>query len=462
MTQIHLLDDLPNAEQLTPEDKAMLQALYSRSSKSVTEHLARVGDDKGARFMQKFYVGYGHDSIGDCGEVTLFFEGVSILAAKALQDTPLYRGQETSTRYLDFHERLFRTHNNEVDEELASHHELWRGVYTRVYTDVCDQLIAEYETRPVADQPGAYEKIPDAHMRAINARAFDVARGFLPAGATTQLSWTTDLRHARDHLRRLVYHPLTEVQSLAKAAWAKLHTRYPDSFPETMWRPGDVRQSYALRLAQQFAYYVPEEPQGFPDFLTASTIDPALVEAELGELLLTRPQNAPLPYALAEYGSMNIIGLLDYGSFRDLQRHRAGMCRMPLHTNYFGMHEWYITSLPEKTRQYVLRLTQLAEEHLTKLQQERHLTPAELQYYIPMAYRTPVSLQYDLRQLVYTIELRTKEAVHPTLRAFMQRLAAELKAQMPSVTTHADMSPDTVSWRRGTQTILDKTTGQAI
>jgi len=63
---------------------------------------------KGAeKFMKNFYVGYGHKSIGDCGNATIFVEGVSMLAAKAIQDWRLYSGQEASTRYVDFSQQAF-------------------------------------------------------------------------------------------------------------------------------------------------------------------------------------------------------------------------------------------------------------------------------------------------------------------------------------------------------------------
>ncbi len=80
----------------------MLQALYSRSPKSVHEHLAKVRKDGSGNFMSQFYVGYGHKSIGDCGTTSIFIEGLSMLAAKAIQQWPLYSGQEASTRYMDF------------------------------------------------------------------------------------------------------------------------------------------------------------------------------------------------------------------------------------------------------------------------------------------------------------------------------------------------------------------------
>ncbi len=74
---------------------------------------------------------------------------------------------------------------------------------------------------------GEDQKIYD---RAINARAFDILRGFLPAGATTQLSWTTNLHHAHDRLLMLFNHPLHEVQNIALTVFERLTEEYKHSF----------------------------------------------------------------------------------------------------------------------------------------------------------------------------------------------------------------------------------------
>ena len=91
MPEIFVIDghDVPS-----PEDTAMLHALYSRSPKSVQEHLKQVREKGSSAFHKKFYVGFGHKSIGDCGTTSIFIENVSMLAAKAIQDNPLYNGQE--------------------------------------------------------------------------------------------------------------------------------------------------------------------------------------------------------------------------------------------------------------------------------------------------------------------------------------------------------------------------------
>ena len=102
--KIDILDgnDIPH-----PEDMAMLQALYSRSPKSVSDHLERVRANGSGHFMDQYYIGYGHKSIGDCGTITIFIEGVTMLTAKAIQDWALYSGQESSTRFMDFSKAEF-------------------------------------------------------------------------------------------------------------------------------------------------------------------------------------------------------------------------------------------------------------------------------------------------------------------------------------------------------------------
>jgi thymidylate synthase ThyX len=93
---------LNTSAHIDAEAEAMLQALHSRSTGGLLEHLKVLEKRGAANFMSQFYVGYGHKSIGDCGSMTIFVEGCSMLAAKAIQDSKLYNGQEASTRYIDF------------------------------------------------------------------------------------------------------------------------------------------------------------------------------------------------------------------------------------------------------------------------------------------------------------------------------------------------------------------------
>ena len=91
-----------------PESNAALQALYSRSPKSVVEQAEKLSRNNfSGSFMERVFIGYGHESVGELGYTTLYFEGISFLAEKAIQDFELYVGQACSSRYIDFSRQPF-------------------------------------------------------------------------------------------------------------------------------------------------------------------------------------------------------------------------------------------------------------------------------------------------------------------------------------------------------------------
>ncbi len=205
---------------INAESEAMLQALHSRSVGGIWSHLEKLAKSGPEKFMSIFYVGYGHKSIGDCGSVTVFIEGVSMLAAKAVQDSMLYNGQEASTRYIDFAKQRF------VDplDNAGSHVilDLWREFYLQGVAYMEEALPNIYPRREGEDET--------IYKKAIKARTFDIMRAFLPAGASTNLAWHSELRHAADHLDHLRHHPLEEVQQVAVALEDALAEMYPSSF----------------------------------------------------------------------------------------------------------------------------------------------------------------------------------------------------------------------------------------
>src|SRR3989339_311721 len=160
-----------------PEAEAMLQALHSRSVGGLQSHLKILSEKGPDNFMKNFYVGYGHKSIGDCGTASLFIEGISMLAAKAIQDWPLYSGQESSTRYIDFQIQPFK---NPIGTKTG---EGILEAYRKFYIEAMEPTV-EYLKQQFPIQKREKE---DIYKKAIDARSFDILRGFLPAGSTTNI-----------------------------------------------------------------------------------------------------------------------------------------------------------------------------------------------------------------------------------------------------------------------------------
>lgn len=423
-------------DEFSPEDVAMMQALYSRSPESVEKHVEKVKQTGSGNFMEKFYVGYGHASIADCGSTTIFIEDVSILVDKAIQDSRLYSGQETSTRYIDMSKRRIVDPIGSSKSRDILHR--WMDFYTSSQEKMREELVKNY--------PMTSKDNESSYNRAIAARAFDILRGFLPAGITTQLSWHTNLRQAYDKLSLLRYHPLEEARQTARRIHRKLQEKYPHSFAHL---PNDDQEQYRSLVGENFSYFSP--PKRVPIFSCKSTLNTSLL-TPYKKLLSSRPPKTSLPVFLGDAGTLSFSFLLDYGSFRDIQRHRSGICRMPLLTTKLGFHLWYLSQLSKELRVLAEKLLHRQERYIADLSCDDTVR----QYYIPLGYQVACQMTFDLPGAVYVAELRSGNMVHPTLRQVAQKIGSELKKTLPFMSLYCDFEKDAWDVSRGNQTIQEK------
>lgn len=456
-------------DDLHPEDGAMLQALYSRSPDSVVNHLEKVKKAGSGKFMESYYVGYGHASIGDCGNTTLFIENYSMLVAKAIQDNPLYSGQEASTRYLDFSQQpMVNPVGTQKGQDVLDG---WMAIYNRWMPVLQESLCIAF---PFDESQKKSERV---WRNAINARAFDIMRGLLPVGTTTLLSWTTNLRQARDRLMILKNHPLAEVRQVAQDLFAQLYKKYPNSFNGEEMKASDryaARDAYAQEFAGKDAYQSYQEMIEAHDLsaeekqlienghvvMRDNKVDVGGLNRNESKLLATRPKGASLPRRIGAYGQYDFLYALDFGSFRDIQRHRGGITPMPLIDDSLGFHPWYL----EQMKTYMPDHWDAIKESIdTQLSIIRSMDKEgafdnvyDRQYYYPMGMRVPVAMSCSLPQAIYVIELRSQQTVHPTIRPLMQSIGRQLKEIHPDLTHYVVDSPDKWDIKRGEQTISSK------
>lgn len=431
-------------DDVSPEDVAMLQALYSRSAESAEVHLDKVRASGSGKFMSSYYVNYGHKSIADCGSTTMFIEGVSTLAAKAIQDWPLYCGQETSTRYIDMSKQRIE---DPVGSERSKYIlDRWMAFYTSTHEPVVEAIRQKYPRQP-------NEKESD-YEGAVKARSFDIRRAFLPAGVTTQLSWHTNLRQAGDHLTHLANHPSAEIRRVGEGLRSLLHEKYPSSgldasLPSVTGvkktEGQEAREAWEKWLAETCTYL----PTDGPEF--CSVVDEHELE-KFSKLIGTRPRGVVLPHFLAGLGQLTWRFLLDFGSFRDIQRHRNGVCRMPLLTTNEGFEPWYLEQLPPELAHAAQDLIEELDLEILAVSDD----PVVRQYYTALGFRMPCQVTYALPAAVYVMEIRSAKHVHPTLRRVVHKMVEDFRSVLPQVPLHVDMDPDGWTVRRGTQTITAK------
>jgi thymidylate synthase ThyX len=426
------------SHELPPEANAMALAMYSRDPQSFDVHLEKVKEVGPEKFMAQYYVGYGHRSIGDCGSTTICAENVSMLCAKAIQQWALYSGQEASTRYIDMRKQeILNPLKNKAGQEIQDE---WMKIYNKMIEVLPPYLKEKYPIRE-NENPKVYE-------RAINAKAFDIARSLLPAGATTYVGWHTNLRQAADHLQDLRNHPLEEVRSVADEIAGKLHNKYSSSGFDIRY---EKTEKYISDYMKKHTYLEPKALSKDKKFKTTKTINTKSVN-EFKKILIERPEKAELPTFLKRFGTFTFQFLLDFGSFRDLQRHRSGNILMPPLTTKHGFNAWYLEQIPEKYRREV---NEVIKKQIKRI---RALKCDEItkQYYVAMGFNVFCNCTLDLPSAVYLAELRSGQTVHPTLRIIAQNMGKEIKKTFPYMALYCDNSPDQWSSKRGTQTIVKK------
>lgn len=423
-------------DEFNPQDTAMLQALYSRSPKSVVEHVEKVRQTGSGKFMEQFYVGYGHNSIADCGSTTVFIEGVSMLADKAIQDWPMYSGQETSTRYIDMSKQpIINPLKNEEGKEILRK---WMNFYTSNQETVAKHIKAKYPKKPDENE--------DVYEKAVKSRTFDILRGFLPAGITTQLSWHTNLRQAWDKLALLRHHPLEETRTVAEKILEGLKEKYSHSFSHKTY---EEQEDYRQKCCEKYSFHEILGP--VPPFYYTTSIRRSDYE-KYKDIINARPKKTNLPQFLLDLGLATFNFALDFGSFRDIQRHRNGVCRMPLLTVKNGFNAWYLEQLPQELRQEAAALINEQSKTIELMPG----SPEAKQYYIAMGFNVHCSVSYGLPAAIYVVELRSGKLVHPSLRKIAHQMHFALQELFPGITLHSDLDQDDWDIRRGKQDIVAK------
>ncbi|HEY7347530.1 MAG TPA: FAD-dependent thymidylate synthase [Ktedonobacterales bacterium] len=197
-----------------PEIQAYALAKYSRSAQQLSESIDELSTQRAEQFLNTFYFQYGHRSIADLAHVALAIENISMLAAFHVVDEPLWDGQERSSRYQDFRKSGFYI-PPQLPEDAPE-----RATYARALDALLDRY--EYFSTELTDvlkqvQPCPDDMAPGVYNRTLRARAFDVARAFLPLATRTSVGQITSARVLEQQISRLTGHSSAELRDIGEA-----------------------------------------------------------------------------------------------------------------------------------------------------------------------------------------------------------------------------------------------------
>lgn len=473
---------------LPEEVIAVLFAKYSRSSGGLRETLGGMlkgeevgvgesGDGDGLRltlanekaraFHEKWVVGYGHGSVAENAIIHMGIEGCSILAAKAIEDSRIGASfVEKSTRFVTFGAGSYATPPELMGEGVRR--------VRKEYEVACTKLIERYiELVNMVDHElrVRHPKQENMKVRAyddmVRTRALDLCRGLLPAGTRTNLGLTINARAMELLLTKLYSHPAGEMREMAtpmhleskKVAPTLVKYAAPSQWRESLRRPmatslpaGQVHNQYMGymsardKTASLRADIIGDEALGrVAELILWDSDGPAAAgnsyhtpKDELQKIvdlaMAARARHDRAPRAF-ETIPLTIDMVLDFGCFRDLQRHRMITWSGRELTTELGF------DVPDGLRNLSPACADIYIKTMEEVDGVWKVVAGEVgewaaQYVVPLGYNYHVHASANLRELVHLIELRSGKGGHESYRKIAQELHRRIEWTWPWAAKH--------------------------
>lgn len=506
---------------LPEEVIAVLFAKYSRSPDSLPKMLGKMLDDgdivpepdwndhhslgvelddwltfhqgatteKARAFHEKFVVGYGHASVAEHAVLHYGVEGISMLAAKGIEDGRLASYTEKSTRYVDFGQDSYA-----VPEEIRANQELLDR-----YHALMGDLFQAYRGWFPEIQEEFRQVRPDAKPHTLRGRTCDVLRYLLPTSTRTNLGITVNARQAAHMIRKLRSSQLDEFRVLGDQLLGEgrkvsptllKHCEPGASKPDLaiaigqiandvdeLWSEASDHQLKPCRvdavdlcdlsrdLEREIATTLLFEEGHLPRLRqTREALDAndQLITTVYEAIREHRGDRDPLPRAF-EHGEVTVEMCVDFGAWRDIQRHRmSSQLLRPLGptVGYSVPNELrpdIYAGIEPKPRQTNFSTVERLRRYHSLMGQAESLywevyrwTDSKLvaQYCLPMAYQQQVLVRWNLRALAHFIELRSGRQGHPSYRRVAQQLHRQLQHHYPRLAACIRCDHDSYDWAR--------------
>ena len=462
--------------------KGALFARYSRSPKSLRRLFldefvqdldvsgdrsvdASVGLDKAERLYDKVFLEYGDDSVAQLGAVHLACEQASNLLTKILEWGRLMSYLEQSTRYISYDARLGGRYRYFRDPDVLSgpFGTRYVGDMDRLF-DAYSQMVSQVTDHIRATMPRSIKDSDFVFHQATRAKGLDAVRGVLPAAALSNVGIFGSGQGYEALLLRMRAHPLPEARQYADLMLVELRKVIPSFLKRVdlsdrggRWSDYLAERHDATMTAVDdlFGALEPDksdevvlvdfDPDGENKVLAALCYPHShlpesqliahvskLSDSQKAELFESyvgvRENRRHKPGRAFERTGYRFDVLGDYGAFRDLQRHRM----LTIEWQRLSPDHGFV--LPELVEAAGCApvFTEAMERSRELYEALRPDYPEQAPYAISMAYRLRYAMQFNAREAMHMLELRTAPQGHPSYR----RVALEMYRQIGEVAGH--------------------------
>ena len=207
---------------------------------------AVVGSKRARDFFARWLAAYGDDSIAQMAGAHIFFENISNVATKILEDFRIgFAPLEKSTRYVLFDQKVGGRYLFFLEPDLVK--SKFKGEYIRLmnmlfrrYTDSVEPL-SKYLRKIFPQEKDQSER---AYRETIKAKTCDVLRPYLPAATLTNVGFFGVGQAFEYVLTKCYAHPLEEIRMLSKAAQKELEKVIPSLVNRASSPRGKIYQRY--------------------------------------------------------------------------------------------------------------------------------------------------------------------------------------------------------------------------
>jgi thymidylate synthase ThyX len=461
--------------------KGALFARYSRSAKSLRRLFldefvgdldvsgdhgvdATVGLARAEDLYERVFFEYGDDSVAQLGGVHLACEQASNVLTKVLEWGRLMSYMEKSTRYVAYDSRLpngrYRYYRDPqiLESPLGAR---YVGDMDRLF-DAYGDLLPRLQSWFTARHPQAPGVSDFAWRQSVRAKAFDGLRGMLPAGALSNLGIYASGQAYEALLIRMRAHPLPEARIYADMmltelrkvipSWVKrvdvddrgvAHSDYLEKNARAMqdlalslFGPSDELDVAPRRAGDPEVTLVDWDPEAEVKVIAAMLYPYThLAEHRIHERVASlsdterfdvvraytgdRSNRRHRPGRALERTGYRFDVVSDYGAFRDLQRHRL------LTVEWQDLNPAHGYTLPAAVEAagcagtYGVAMERSADLHAALA---GHFGATQAAYAVALAFRIRFVMQFNAREAMHLVELRTTPQGHPEYRKVCQQM----------------------------------------
>ncbi len=463
--------------------KGALFARYSRSPKSLRRLFldefvgdldiagdlsvdATIGLERAEQLYEKVFVEYGDDSVAQLGGVHLACEQSSNVLSKVLEWGRLMSYLEQSTRYIAYDNRLESGHYRYFRPA-----EILDSPYGARYVGDMDRMFDTYGGLLPIMRARVAQRFPQqagdtdfVYRQAVKAKSLDALRGLLPAASLSNIGLYGTGQSYEQLLLRMRAHPLPEARSYADMMLTELRKVIPSFLQrvdvaerggewtsylastrdatakvvERLWpesADAGLDSAGLTEIAEREVTLLDFDPDGEEKVLAAACfgyLDCSEHEAARRVRLLGHDERVALlaayvgdrrnrrhrPGRAFERTDYRFELVTDYGAFRDLQRHRMLTIewqRLGISLGYdmpelvadAGLGDQYIEAIDRAEMLYRTLVPDFAEQAV---------------YAVALAHRIRYVMQFNAREAMHLIELRSGSQGHPAYRRVAQQM----------------------------------------